>query len=327
MGTMSVGAEPNVYTKNGFAMNTLVTETIYSDGEDISQEILNMLLNLDMSELSWTMEGTEIEKINAGSGDFVETSEDVIEWLEQILQISVDSDGALDPTMGGIISLWDIDGENPHIPEQSEIEEVLAHTGYEKVTVEDGKVKLEEGTTLNLGAEGKGIGCNLVMDYLKEQKEVSAALINLGGSSVMTYGSKPDGNPWRIAITDPRDNRGDYLGVVALGADEYLSTSGDYEKFFIENDVRYHHIMDPKTGAPARSGLTAVTVVAKNGLVADALSTACFVLGKEAAMELLEIYEADALFVDEEFKVSVSAGMKDRFSLMKEAYELVEIEQ
>ena len=96
----------------------------------------------------------------------------------------------------------------------------------------------------------------------------------------MTYGSKPDGSSWNVAVTDPRaENEDDYLGVVALNGTEFLSTSGDYEKYFIENGVRYHHIMDPSTGYPAESGVTGVTVVCDSGLEADALSTACFVLG------------------------------------------------
>ena len=85
-------------------------------------------------------------------------------------------------------------------------------------------------------------------------------ILNLGGSSVMSYGSKPDGSAWQVAVTDPRDTEGDYLGVVTLNGTEFLSTSGDYEKYFIEDGVRYHHILDPATGYPARSGLTSVTV-------------------------------------------------------------------
>lgn len=324
IGSVNVMAEPNKYTNTGFAMDTIVSETIYSDGEDICDDVMEILNSLDRDYLSWTEGETEIGKINAESGSFVEVSEEVADWLTQILQISEDSEGALDPTMGEIIGLWDIDGGNTVVPDEEEIEKLLEHVGYEKVAVDGDKVRLEEGTTLNLGAEGKGIGCDRVMEFLRTQPDVSSALINLGGSSVMTYGYKPDGNPWRIAITDPRDNRGDYLGVVSLGADEYLSTSGDYEKFFMENDVRYHHIMDPKTGAPSRSGLMSVTIVCDRGICADALSTACFVLGREKGMELAALYGADALLVDEEFQVYVSEGMEERFTLMKDGYRMAE---
>lgn len=140
----------------------------------------------------------------------------------------------------------------------------------------------------------------------------------------MSYGSKPDGSSWQVAVTDPRDTEGDYLGVVTLNGTEFLSTSGDYEKYFIEDGVRYHHILDPSTGYPARSGLTSVTVVCDDGLNADGLSTACFVLGKDKAAKLLEKYNADGLFVDDSGHVWLTDGMKERFQLLKDTYSVNE---
>ena len=185
---------------------------------------------------------------------------------------------------------------------------------------------MDEGCSLDLGAAGKGIGCDAVLEYLETQKDVTAALINLGGSSVMTYGNKPDGSSWNVAVTDPRaENDDEYLGVVALNGTEFLSTSGDYEKYFIEDGVRYHHIMDPSTGYPAKSGVTGVTVVCDTGLEADALSTACFVLGVEKGSELLKKYSADGLFVDEDHHVYLTDGMKERFSLLQDIYSVEDI--
>lgn len=140
----------------------------------------------------------------------------------------------------------------------------------------------------------------------------------------MSYGSKPDGSAWQVAVTDPRDTEGDYLEQLLLNGTEFLSTSGDYEKYFIEDGVRYHHILDPATGYPARSGLTSVTVVCDDGLNADGLSTACFVLGKEKAEELLKKYNADGLFVDASDHVWMTEGMKERFQLLKDTYSIGE---
>ena len=89
---------------------------------------------------------------------------------------------------------------------------------------------------------GKGIGCDAVMEFLEGQEDVSGMLTNLGGSSVMVYGEKPDGSPWRVAVRDPRDDESGYLGALTLKGGEFLSTSGDYEKYFIEDGKRYHHI-------------------------------------------------------------------------------------
>ena len=226
--------------------------------------------------------------------------------------------------MGKIIRLWDIDGEDPHIPEEKELNTLLKKVGYSKITLDGNKVTLPAGMTLDLGAAGKGMGCDAVEQVLEKEKEVSGMILNLGGSSVMSYGSKPDGSSWQVAVTDPRDTEGDYLGVVALKGTEFLSTSGDYEKYFIEDGVRYHHILDPSTGYPARSGLTSVPVVCDNGLDADGLSTACFVLGREKGEKLLEKYHADGLFVDDSGHVWLTEGMKERFQLLKDTYSISE---
>ena len=227
--------------------------------------------------------------------------------------------------MGKVIRLWDIDGENPHIPNEDELNSLLENVGYEKVTLDGNEVTMPEGVTLDLGAAGKGIGCDAAKQILENHEEVSGMILNLGGSSVMSYGSKPDGSSWQVAVTDPRDTEGDYLGVVALNGTEFLSTSGDYEKYFIENGVRYHHIMDPSTGCPAESGVTGVTVVCDSGLEADALSTACFVLGVEKGTQLLKAYGADGLFVDEDHHVYLTEGMKERFSLIADSYSVEDI--
>ena len=192
--------------------------------------------------------------------------------------------------------------------------------GYEKIQVDGNNVTLLDGCTLDLGAVGKGMGCDLIMDYLQTQPDVVGMILNLGGSSVMTYGEKPDGSSWKVALTDPRDTEGDYLGAITLDANQFLSTSGDYEKYFIEDGIRYHHILDPKTGYPVQNGLTSVTIVCDQGYLADGLSTACFVLGMDAAKPLLEKYDAEAVFVDEDKNVYVTSGLMDKFELMKDGY-------
>ena len=146
---------------------------------------------------------------------------------------------------------------------------------------------------------------SFLANLLDADKNVSGMILNLGGSSVMSYGSKPDGSAWQVAVTDPRDTEGEYLGAITIEGGEFLSTSGDYEKYFMEDGKRYHHILDPKTGYPVWNGLDSVTIVCDNGLLADGLSTACFVLGMDDAMELLEKYDADAMFVDEDKNLSL----------------------
>lgn len=323
----SENVESSVYRRTGFAMDTVVSETMYSSSEDQTDFVLGILDNIEEDLLSWTNGQSQISMINQNSGTRVEVSEETAEYLQKIQRLCEDSDGALDPTIGEVIRLWDIGGENQGIPEEQTLRKLLKNTGYEKVMIEGNTVMTEKGTTLDLGALGKGIGCDAVARELSGYPEITGLILNLGGSSVLAYGEKPDGSPWTVAVTDPRDKDGEYLGTVVLGKNEYLSTSGDYEKYFIEDGIRYHHIIDPETGSPARSGISSVTVVCGNGLYADGLSTACFVLGRENALPLLEAYGADALFVNgEEKQVYATEGMKDRFQLLKTSYTLDEAE-
>ena len=314
------------YTDTDFAMDTVVSETLYTTGDDINSKLTSVLTDVETNLLSWTNEDSQIYKVNASDGKDTEISGELSGYLERILKIARDSDGAFDPTIGKLIRLWDIGGEDQRIPGEDEIRNVLKDSGYEKVSLAGNNISMDEGCSLDLGAAGKGIGCDAVLEYLETQKDVTAALINLGGSSVMTYGNKPDGSSWNVAVTDPRaENDDEYLGVVAINGTEFLSTSGDYEKYFIEDGVRYHHIMDPSTGYPAKSGVAGVTVVCDTGLEADALSTACFVLGVEKGSELLKKYSADGLFVDEDHHVYLTDGMKERFSLLQDIYSVEDI--
>ena len=311
--------EAEKYTNTDFAMDTVVSETLYTTGDDLNAEIGNKLREIESGLLSWTDEDSQISKLNA-AGKTTEVSDELAGYLAQIEQLAGDSDGAFDPTLGKVIRLWDIDGDDPHVPEASELDALLKDVGYQNVTLDGNKVTLEENTTLDLGAVGKGIGCDVIADFLKDQKEVEGMILNLGGSSVFAYGQKLDDSPWKVAVTDPRDTEGEYLGAITLEGGEFLSTSGDYEKYFMEDGKRYHHILDPKTGYPVWNGITSVTIVCDSGLFADGLSTACFVLGMDDAMELLEKYDADAMFVDEDKNIYLTDGMKERFELMKNTY-------
>ena len=318
--TVVYAADVEKYTNADFAMDTVVSETLYTSGADINTQIGEKLREMETTLLSWTEENSQISRLNNAYGKIMEVSDDLAADLEKIRQLSQDSNGAFDPTLGKIIRLWDIAGENPHVPDQSEIDTLLPEVGYEKIQVDGNNVTLLDGCTLDLGAVGKGMGCDQIMDYLQTQPDVFGMILNLGGSSVMTYGEKPDGSSWKVALTDPRDTEGGYLGAITLDANQFLSTSGDYEKYFIEDGIRYHHILNPKTGYPVQNGLISVTIVCDQGYLADGLSTACFVLGLDAAKPLLEKYGAEAVFVDEDKNVYVTSGLMDKFELMKGGY-------
>ena len=315
-----VETDIQTYSDTDFAMDTVVMETIYTTGENQNSLVGERLREIEENLLSWTNEDSQVCKLNQAGDAPVEVSPELVGYLEKIIRLARDSNGAFDPTLGEIIRLWNIGGENPQVPGQEELQMLLQRSGYEKIQLDGKSVTLASGCTLDLGAVGKGIGCDVIAEELRKQEEITGMILNLGGSSVMAYGQKPDQSQWKVALTDPRDVEGGYLGAIALKGGEFLATSGDYEKYFMKGGKRYHHILDPQTGYPVWNGLTSVTVVCDSGLLADGLSTACFVLGRENSLELLEKYHADGIFVDEEYNIYLTAGMKERFELLKDTY-------
>lgn len=315
--------DPEAYHLSNTAMGTLVTETIYTTGENPASSVMDLLTEIEDKYLSWREEDSDIGKANlrAGEGQ-TEVDGKTMEYLEETLQLSRDSGGAFDPTMGELTRLWDVEAENPRVPGRKKIRQCLRDSGYEKIHPASGgahQVELEKGVSIDLGAVGKGIGCDEAAELLGADSQVQGAVVAVGGS-VFTLGSKPDGSPWNVAVRDPRGGQEELLGVIRLEGEKYVSTSGDYEKYFIQDGKRYHHILDPSTGYPADSGLISVTVLGKDGLISDGLSTACFVLGMEKGAELLEKYQAEGIFVDEEKQVYVTDGLMENFELSAPGY-------
>lgn len=172
-----------------------------------------------------------------------------------------------------------------------------------------------DGAQLDLGGIAKGYAADLLRAQL-EKEGVTSATLDLGGD-VFVMGRKTDGGDWRIAVKDPADTES-YLGVVSA-ADKFIVTSGVYERYFEENGVRYHHILDPKTGCPAESGLVSVTVLCENGAWADALSTACFVLGPDGALALRDDLadqgaDFELILVTDDGRVLYTDGLTDAFT-------------
>ena len=297
---------------------------------------------------------------DAQKGIKTKLDSDMTSWVEDSLELAKRSNGAFDPTIGRLTRLWNIERDNPKVPSKQEIKNTLEDTGYTKIHLEkvesqntantkknvdkdikDNTAKNKETSedtskntntnesvssiyigdkcTLDLGAVGKGIACDVVQDYLKKQKEVSGAVIAVGGS-ILLYGSKADGSDWNVAVQNPRGQDGEAMGVLSLSGTTNVSTSGDYEKYFMQDGKRYHHILDPSTGYPADSGLISVTIVSDSGLLSDGLSTACFVLGKEKGEKLLETYGAEGVFIDQNKKVTVTKGLKDKFTILNKEY-------
>lgn len=318
------------------AMGTVISQTVYltdktgnsqngKTNNKITNDILDKLNDLEQKELSWRVEGSETAQINASAGGETAVSAQMAELLARCLQISAESEGAFDISIGQLSRLWDIDtwaaADDPQdyeLPVQEDITQALAGTGWQRIRLEteaDGSatVRIPEGMQLDLGAAGKGVALDEIHKILEEHPEVSGAVISVGGS-ILTYGSKPEGGAWQVAVTDPLDPSGS-VGILALDGGCCVSTSGDYERYVEVDGIRYHHILDPRTGSPARSDVAGVTIVTKDGFLSDALSTACFVLGQEKGQKLLERYDAEGLFIDHEGNITMTEGMQKYFHL------------
>lgn len=307
------------YTNVDFAMGTVINQTIYSD-EDTTDEVLDILVDIEDNMLSWRIDSSEIAKINDKAGEgVVNVSEEVKDDLQTAINVGYDSEGALDITIGKLSRLWNIEGENPSVPKDFEIQGLLKDVDYKKLNITQEGIILPENTSIDLGAVGKGIGCDKIKEYFDSRQDVQGAVISVGGS-ILVYGTKPDNSNWKVGISDPRGEIGDVFAALTLSEESYVSTSGDYEKYFIQDGKRYHHILDPKTGYPSESGLISVTIVSNSGIISDCLSTACFVLGYEKSLPLLEKYNAQAIFVDSNKNVIATDGLKNSLTILKDSY-------
>lgn len=318
------------------AMGTVIYQTLYcareEDAKEISAEIRELLRALEEERISWRLETSEVYKVNAAAGS-VEgclLSEDMELLLCRCLEFSKKSGGAFDFTIGSVARLWKIDdwadgmqeGEFV-LPSQEALRKALNACGSEKLTFvreadnadgQEGQMRifLPEDMQIDLGAAGKGLALSEIAELLEGEKRLQGAVISVGGS-ILTFGSKPDGSDWKVGIVNPFDTAS-YVGFLSLKGRWCVSTSGDYERYVELDGIRYHHILDPDTGFPADSGVRGVTVLTKDGLAGDVISTACFILGPEAGMALAEEYGAETLFVMADGEIVMSEGMKESFS-------------
>lgn len=313
-----------------FAMGTVISQNIYGDdGRATASQVLDTIKEVEKT-ISWRIEDSDIAAINrtAGEEKGQKVNKKTAEWIKDSTDVYEKSNGALDITVGPVARLWDIGGENPRVPTKDEIEKALSMVDGSRLKAENQHVYF--GTAngqLDLGAVGKGIACD----------EIAAALNGSGkagringtfsvGGSVLLYGRKPDQSDWKIGVQDPKGEDGQNMGVLAIRQEEqaktFISTSGDYEKYIEEDGVRYHHIMDPRTGYPAESGLISVTILSESGFLSDALSTACFVSGLSEGKKLAEAYGAEAIFIDKEKNVYTTTGVGDYFTILEKEYKL-----
>lgn len=312
-------ASEKLTEQTGFAMGSEIRIQIYEKTDDIVfTEIFDSISETETNFISRYKENSEICKLNEQKTFAV--SDKTKEILEKAIEISENSDGAFDITIGEISALWDFDSAENIIPDEEKIKSALSYSGYEKLQINSNTVTLDESQSIDLGALGKGYACDVALDIL-EKHDIKSAVVSVGGT-VLTCGDKER----NIGIRTPeKDDFSSFLKITLRGT-SFISTSGQYEKSFEKNGRIYHHILNPKTGYPVENDLRSVTVISKNGLVSDALSTACFVLGRENSASLLEKYNAQAIFVDSENNVYITNGIIDSCTVLNDNYRILSYE-
>jgi thiamine biosynthesis lipoprotein len=260
---------------------------------------------------------SDIVRLNAAAGQHpVAVSREVMQALQMAHQVGDWTGGKFDVTFGALSDLWKFDhDQDDRIPDHAEVQRRLPLVNYQLLRLDDkaGTAFLERsGMRAHLGGIGKGFAVQQAVTILRRQG-LRNFMIQAGGD--LYVGGQRGDRPWRLGVNDPRGPGGQSFGTIEL-SDATFSTSGDYERFFMQDGVRYHHILDPDTGEPARL-CRSVTIVASDALLADGLSTGVFILGPEAGMALIErLPDVEGVIVSAANQVLVSSGLKERFVLL-----------
>lgn len=312
---------PDLQTFGDEVMGTTVSVSIWGlergEAQEAARAVFAEFRRLDELMSSWR-EGSDIARLNeAAGGDPVELGDEVYALLERSVEASRATGGAFDVTVGAFRGLWRFDEDLEEIvPTDEEIEARVSRVGYEGIELagENTRARLaEEGMRVTLGGIAKGYGVDRAVDILRD-RGASDFILQAGGDLYVS-GERGE-RAWRVGVRDPRGAPDAMFAVLELG-DAAFSTSGDYERGFVEDGERYHHILNPETGRPARENRS-VTVLAESALDADIWSTSLFVLGPEEGLEEVEEHrDIEAVFVDADNQVHVSSGLADRLHILR----------
>ena len=250
--------QPEAHEAQLFAMDTLMSLRIWGD-EALVTQTEDTLRSLE-ALLSATAEDSDIARLNRdGTAELQPQTADL---LQQALDCAARTGGAFDPTVYPLVCLWGFPSGKYHVPTEAELTGALAHTGAQHLQLDGAAAALDTGCSVDLGGIAKGYAAEQCAHQL-EETGAQAAMLSLGGN-VQTVGSKPDGTAWQVGIADP-DDPSSAIAVVRFTGSKALVTSGDYQRYFEQDGVRYHHILDPQTGRPVQNGLRSVTILADSG--------------------------------------------------------------
>lgn len=299
--------------KTDFAMGAVISLKLIGKGSaDTAEEIISDIKNTE-NAISKKIEDSEISLLNKNKKS--ELSAETVGTIRYILEVCHKTSGAVDLTIGGLVDLWGIGSENFNVPEKSNIEKTLQDVSWEKVVIDDTTVTIGENQEIDLGFAGKGLACDKSKEIMLKNG-IPKGIINVGGSLCL-HG---DGD-FTVGIRNPLGDVSDYMAVLTV-EESFISTSGNYERFSEYEGKKYHHILSTETGYPVENNLLSVTVICDSGLLSDALSTACYCLGYEKSLGLLEEYNAQAVFIFDTKEVRITDGLKNKIEIKNDEFGL-----
>lgn len=297
-------------SKQGFLLDTVIQITLYDTNDESLLDESFAVCEKYEQLLSRTIETSDVSRINEANGKPVTVSDETISLIQKSLTYSQLSDRAFDITIAPLSSLWDFKDKKT-IPDSHALDEARALVDYHTIQINGNTVTLSNPkASIDLGAIAKGYIADKIKEYLVSQN-IKSGLINLGGN-VLTIGTKPDGSAWNIGIQKPFDEQNAVITSVHL-SDESVVTSGVYERYFKQDGIIYHHILDAKTGYPYQNGLLGVTIISKESVDGDALSTTCFALGLQKGMELIQsLPDVEAIFITDDYQLHDTREAKSK---------------
>jgi FAD:protein FMN transferase len=313
-------AKKHIYRKSRVLMNTVVTITVVTDAENTADKAIeDAFLKIEDIEkkVNFHSPASDIALINKSAGiTEVKVSPDTITLVNNALFVSEKTRGAFDITIGPVMQLYNFFTQQK--PEDLTLNNTLPLVNYRDVliNINNSTVHLRKrGMLIDPGGIAKGYAADRATETLRQQGIVSGIVAIAG--DIRAFGTKPDGKPWKVGIRNPRAKgpEDDIMATMEL-TDAAISTSGDYERFFISNGKRYHHILSPKTGRPADL-CRSVTVIAPEGYLADSFSTGIFILGPEKGLELLETLGYHGVIVDNEGKIHMTPDLRGKIEFQR----------
>lgn len=306
-------------------LGTVCTINLFDQGStELYGQMFQKLKGIEQA-FSVNLSDSAVSQINQSAGIApVVVPQEVIYVLQEALRIAERTGGAFDPTIGPLVDLWDIGGDNSQVPSQQAIDHARSLVDWRLVEIDSqrGTVYLpKQGMALDLGGIAKGYAADELV-AIAQEAGIQQALFDLGGN-IYAFGTKADGTPWRVGVKDPAQPGGSPALALAV-QDRSVVTSGMYERFFEQDGIRYHHILNPATGYPVWNDIQSVTIVSKSSLLADALSTSVFVLGREKGLALLESEDAEGVIIGEDNLVYPTSGIADQLSVVVSSYQLAD---